>query len=473
MRKYIATLFLATGLALSIPAIAGASEFKDVSPSHEYYKEIVNIKDKEIIKGFADNTFKPNNPLKRSQVVLIMGRYFNIEDPNSATLKFKDVKKTDEYYNFLGEFVNRGVFVNVEKFNPNSYLTEAQLAKIMVEGFQLKGSNNLSLNGVPKNHWSYSYISILVDNGIIKYEDVPKLSLNQNATRGTVAAYMSRILDLSLKKEVGTFGVELLSPSSIEHFISKSTKNKVEPTYSFNTEADFNKAVSEVYDTLPSKAKLSTTYSISEVKKFLYNWEQNNHPKDSINNMTLATYSVKRIGGSLYLVDSSHPTYTAKQIESGLKAFSKDFSKQIEDMTEFDKINVIYNYIFDNFKYNANSTTQMYVGNAYTGQFACNGYSRMFYELANAAGIDTEIRRGESHFWNTVTLSNGEVITVDITTDDYLKKVFFTLGSDSQSHIDKTGLINFYSAKFDTAIYPKIEDTTAKTDLALKVFVRD
>ena len=50
------------------------------------------------------------------------------------------------------------------KFDPNGEMTRAQLAKVLVEAFNLKGSTAASFKDVPKDHWAHEYINILYHN---------------------------------------------------------------------------------------------------------------------------------------------------------------------------------------------------------------------------------------------------------------------------------------------------------------------
>lgn len=72
-KKFIATAATATLVASAIVPVASAS-FSDVEETHEFATYINAAVDAGYIKGYADGTFGINDNLKRSQVVIIIGR---------------------------------------------------------------------------------------------------------------------------------------------------------------------------------------------------------------------------------------------------------------------------------------------------------------------------------------------------------------------------------------------------------------
>lgn len=225
-------------------------------------------------------------------------------------------------------------------------------------------------------------------------------------------------------------------------------KEKTVVEYEVSTAAEFEKVLEEVFTDLPNRVKVKTKLSRKELNTIKDEWESKVSTKDFPNVRTLANYSITKMGTLAILDDTSNKNFTAKQIETGLSAFSKLFAAEIKDLSETEKLDVIYDYIYDNIRYEAKGYLTMYVGNAFSGKIACNGYSHLFYALAKASGIDAEIVFGGDHFWNKVTLSNGDVLNVDITTDDLLKKHKYTYGSSPEEHIQKVKETNMYSVAY-------------------------
>ena len=89
-----------------------------------------------------------------------------------AASKFVDVNGT-KYENAVISLTNLGVIDGFGDgtFRPQEGVTRAQLCKMLVEGLGLKKANNNALtqfSDVNSSLWSYNYIKVAVDNGIIK-----------------------------------------------------------------------------------------------------------------------------------------------------------------------------------------------------------------------------------------------------------------------------------------------------------------
>ena len=55
-----------------------AGGFKDVSPKYTFYNEVLYLSSEEIISGFSDGTFKPNETVTRAQAAIMIGRALDL-----------------------------------------------------------------------------------------------------------------------------------------------------------------------------------------------------------------------------------------------------------------------------------------------------------------------------------------------------------------------------------------------------------
>lgn len=172
-----------------------ATSFSDVPKKHIYYEEIESIKEKELINGYPDGTFKPNDSIKREHAAAIIQRSGVDLTPVRAAGKFSDVPKNHLYYSTIQKLYRAGIIDGSEgKFNPSGHITRAQLAKILVESFDLKMKPGKSLNftDIPSDHWASEYIQILASNGITTGSN-GKFMPNDSLTRGHYAVFLSRL----------------------------------------------------------------------------------------------------------------------------------------------------------------------------------------------------------------------------------------------------------------------------------------
>lgn len=135
--------------------------------------EIKSLANKGIISGYANGYFYPNNPITRAQSAVMLNRAIVYSDTPAPNPHYTDVNESSFAYDVIAKMTQERVFAGSNRqFLPNKQLTRAQMARILVEAFDLTGSTSHTFNDVTGDHWAKDYISILADNGItIGYKD--------------------------------------------------------------------------------------------------------------------------------------------------------------------------------------------------------------------------------------------------------------------------------------------------------------
>lgn len=141
--------------------------FIDLPAKHWANDAIQEMHKKHIITGYEDHTFKPSSPIERQHVAAIIARTTDLE-PNVPLRPFLDVKMSSPYYYEIMKTQQANVFTGFEnKFQPKGFLTRAQMAKIIVETFNLpKTGTPHPFPDVNKTHWANKYIDTLYETGI-------------------------------------------------------------------------------------------------------------------------------------------------------------------------------------------------------------------------------------------------------------------------------------------------------------------
>lgn len=148
--------------------VAKAALFKDIPNNYTYYKEVEYLTSNNIITGYSDGTFKPNNKLTRAHAAVIISRALGLNTSNVKNPSFKDIPANHIYYKEIAAVAEAGIMSGREnnKFDPDATLTRAQMAKIVALAYNLKGTSNIVFKDVPKNDWAYTYIQQLAANNI-------------------------------------------------------------------------------------------------------------------------------------------------------------------------------------------------------------------------------------------------------------------------------------------------------------------
>lgn len=115
------------------------SHIKTINKSKGFY-DINNHWAQDVIKefvgkghasGYEDGTFRPNNNITRAEFITMVNNVFGFNSPKEK--EFKDVKKTDWFYEELKIAIGAGYISGYEDntFRPNSPITREEVASIV------------------------------------------------------------------------------------------------------------------------------------------------------------------------------------------------------------------------------------------------------------------------------------------------------------------------------------------------------
>jgi len=169
------------------------STFSDVPRDHWAWTMIQAMAKQGVITGYSDGTFKPNAPVQRQHVALMLARAMELE-PKKEALAFNDISATHPYAEVIQRVQQAGLFDGVNgNFNPTANMTRAQMAKILVLAFHLTSTEKETFQDVSATHWAYDYIAILAANGIA-LGDNGYFRPEDPVTRAQFAAFLYRAL---------------------------------------------------------------------------------------------------------------------------------------------------------------------------------------------------------------------------------------------------------------------------------------
>ncbi|OEF99816.1 hypothetical protein BHF71_01170 [Vulcanibacillus modesticaldus] len=98
---------LAISKVLQLPD-GNQSPFTDVNKESELYPVLAKLYQAKIMMGYADNTFRPDQPIRRDELVIILSRAFNLPVILDIEPLFKDVNVGDFGYNEINTFKRFG-----------------------------------------------------------------------------------------------------------------------------------------------------------------------------------------------------------------------------------------------------------------------------------------------------------------------------------------------------------------------------
>src|SRR5699024_5034216 len=124
-------------LLASYPPVTDGS-FSDVSAGAWYATEVNTLVELDVLSGYEDGTFRPNNAVTRAEFVTAVCKCFDLTD--GADSGFSDVSGWASGY--INAAVERGWIVGMGDgtFQPNANLTRAQVTPILNKALERTGS---------------------------------------------------------------------------------------------------------------------------------------------------------------------------------------------------------------------------------------------------------------------------------------------------------------------------------------------
>jgi hypothetical protein len=165
--------------------------FYDVLPDNPFYTYIEYMATHNIVSGYADNTFRPNNTTTRAQLtkIVALAEGWTLVNPTNPT--FSDVPRDHPFYTFIETAYSHGVIAGYDDgtFRPGNDVTRGQLSKIVVvaEGWEINTSGGPHFTDVPTTHPFYSFVETAYNRAIISGYADNTFRPGNNATRGQIS----------------------------------------------------------------------------------------------------------------------------------------------------------------------------------------------------------------------------------------------------------------------------------------------
>lgn len=181
-----------------IQAQADTQKFTDVRdiPSHHFYEAVMKYSAAGMIDGYKDGTFKPGQNITRQDAAKLLALVLDLDLDKGDNPGFKDVSKSNPYYKYIAALVEAEIISGYEDntFRPTESLTRAQMAKILVLGFELDEMNNVRLpfKDINAKQWHIEFVRSLYGHEITTGTTPTTFSPNAHVTRGQMASFVFR-----------------------------------------------------------------------------------------------------------------------------------------------------------------------------------------------------------------------------------------------------------------------------------------
>lgn len=151
----------------------------------------------DLIKGYKDNTFKPDRKISRAEFIALVNRVFQYR--SKASIKFSDISMADWCYEDIGKAIKAGYIngYNNGTIRPDQPITREEAAKVLSVAFGFNGDSsksNLKFRDVSSiSSWAFSYVAKMADMGVIKGYESDVFAPKSYLTRAEAVSMLDRI----------------------------------------------------------------------------------------------------------------------------------------------------------------------------------------------------------------------------------------------------------------------------------------
>ena len=132
-RFYTATAAALAVAAVAVAPASAASPFSDVKEDHAHYEGIATLYAAGIVNGYPDGTFKPETKVTRGQAAKMIAGALQLDTKTIENPNFTDVDVSSAYYGSIAALAALDVISGYDDgtFRPNQTITHGNLAKIL------------------------------------------------------------------------------------------------------------------------------------------------------------------------------------------------------------------------------------------------------------------------------------------------------------------------------------------------------
>ncbi len=189
MKSKVLALVLACLMILSVPVFAAT--YSDVPETHDRYEAINMLSSMDIITGFPDGSFKPDEAVTRAQMAALITRMFNLGSSSVTAEPFSDVTVSYWAASDIVSAKNRGIINGFPDgtFQPEAEVTYEQAVKMIVCALNYGAAAEKS-GGYPNG-----YIQQASKLGILK---TAAYTQDKAAPRGIIAQLLYNSLNVDM-----------------------------------------------------------------------------------------------------------------------------------------------------------------------------------------------------------------------------------------------------------------------------------
>lgn len=176
---------------------------------NEFYYHIESLKEANIVDGYSDGTFRPDNFVTRGEIAKFIANAFDLELSSSLNYKFYDVEDNNVFKSYIYALKEHNIVSGYSdsSYKPYNYVTRGETAKMINKAFQYKliesqnnGGFELNFSDIKLDNIFYQDINTLHSFQIISGYSDGTFKPDNYVTRGQIAKFIDNTRTLYLEK---------------------------------------------------------------------------------------------------------------------------------------------------------------------------------------------------------------------------------------------------------------------------------
>lgn len=210
MKSKIISFIILFSIVFINPVFAA---FPDVDNSNKFYDAIDYVRNQNIVNGYSDGNYKPDNEITRGEFtkIIINSKFSTNEIENCVNTTFPDISEDNTFLNYICLAKKENIVNGYSdgNFKPEEKINFAQASKIITNTMQMNPDTSLNT----EEHKFKGYVKALSEN---KYIPNTISKLDQNINRGEMAEMIWRIKENIQNRGYNEFYSEKDNTESID-----------------------------------------------------------------------------------------------------------------------------------------------------------------------------------------------------------------------------------------------------------------
>jgi hypothetical protein len=179
-------------------AFVHAEVFNDISEEHPNKVAITYLKENNIVEGYEDGSFRPNNSINRAEALKIIVEAFEVNVDEKAKDRFSDVKEDQWFFKYVNSAVEEKIVQGYQDktFKPAQEVLNSEALKMMMVAAKtaVRPSSEDVFLDVLKNEWFAPYFAAAKEKNIIWGDELGLTQPNKPLSRAEFSELIYRFL---------------------------------------------------------------------------------------------------------------------------------------------------------------------------------------------------------------------------------------------------------------------------------------